>query len=350
MDYIDNFIKEISQEKNDIYLYGAGYVAANIRKILEKSHIDFCGYIVDEKYLPKDEKSRTIDGKPIISVNNLMRDSVAVMAVYRDIGDGVELKHDKIKKTYKRDFSSYIQFGAISEEFLSINLQAFNETFNKLADFESRTAMMSFITQKYQGCYEKPYSGHTQYYDTDIFIPEEDMIFLDCGAFDGDTIIGFMDFLKQNNIRSYKKCYALEPDKDNYDILKKNMTGYENIETYQLGAFNKRETLLFEEKNTVSSSISSSGSIQIEVDSIDNILKGAPVSYIKMDIEGSELKALEGARETILKHKPKIAVCVYHKAEDLITIPQFLLSLNSNYKLYLRNNAPAGVETVLYAI
>ena len=69
-----------------------------------------------------------------------------------------------------------------------------------------------------------------------------------------------------------------------------------------------------------------------------------------MDIEGSELAALEGAKKTIEKFNPVLAVCVYHKKEDLITLPQFIKNLNCNYNFYLRHHSHLDVELVLYAI
>jgi len=73
-------------------------------------------------------------------------------------------------------------------------------------------------------------------------------------------------------------------------------------------------------------------------------------TFIKMDIEGSELEALKGAQNQIKVNKPKLAICVYHKETDLITIPQFILSLNPDYKLYLRHYGNFSTELVLYAL
>lgn len=75
-----------------------------------------------------------------------------------------------------------------------------------------------------------------------------------------------------------------------------------------------------------------------------------PITFIKMDIEGSELEALKGAKETIKQFKPKLAICVYHKKEDLLEIPQYILSLNPGYKLFLRNAASIPTDVVLYAL
>ena len=69
-----------------------------------------------------------------------------------------------------------------------------------------------------------------------------------------------------------------------------------------------------------------------------------------MDIEGAELEVLSGVRETIKKYNPKLAICIYHKFEDLITIPQYILSLNKNYKLYLRNRQGVGEDTILHCL
>lgn len=70
-----------------------------------------------------------------------------------------------------------------------------------------------------------------------------------------------------------------------------------------------------------------------------------------MDIEGSELNALRGATETIKRDRPTLTICVYHKAEDLITIPQFIKNLYSDYKFYLRKHTQiAETELVLYGV
>jgi len=87
----------------------------------------------------------------------------------------------------------------------------------------------------------------------------------------------------------------------------------------------------------------------VEVDTIDNVLLEEKVTYIKMDVEGAELAAIESARNTIMSYKPKLAICVYHKKEDLITIPKKILSLVPEYKLTLRAHAPMSISLVLYA-
>jgi hypothetical protein len=99
-----------------------------------------------------------------------------------------------------------------------------------------------------------------------------------------------------------------------------------------------------------SSCIDVSGNVSIETDTIDHVTQGEKVSFIKMDIEGAELEALRGAQDTIRQHKPKLAICVYHKQEDLITLPHYILSLREDYRLYLRHYGDSCDELVLYAV
>lgn len=123
----------------------------------------------------------------------------------------------------------------------------------------------------------------------------------------------------------------------------------ENLEKYNLGAWDKKETLFFAKKGGRSSHKDENG-IPVNFDSVDNIVN-EPVTLIKMDIEGAELKALEGARNTIQQHKPKLYVCAYHRNEDMFTLPLMIKSLDENYRIYFRHHPylPAW-ESNFYAL
>lgn len=89
---------------------------------------------------------------------------------------------------------------------------------------------------------------------------------------------------------------------------------------------------------------------QIEVMTIDQLNISSNHIFINLDIEGSELAALEGAKETIIKNKPSLAISVYHKCDDLIRIPQYLKKLRPDYEFHLRIYMPRAEEMVLYAL
>lgn len=82
---------------------------------------------------------------------------------------------------------------------------------------------------------------------------------------------------------------------------------------------------------------------------LDDVLQGKKCTFLKMDIEGSELNALKGAAETIKKWKPRLAICIYHKPEDIIEIPLYVKKLVPEYKLKMRQYSTYFYDTVMYA-
>ena len=115
-----------------------------------------------------------------------------------------------------------------------------------------------------------------------------------------------------------------------------------------MGLSNKRETLRFERAGS-ESKISNSGLSKIKVDRLDDILN-INATFIKIDIEGAELNAIEGMTNTIQKHHPKIAISVYHKVGDFWRIPDLILNIRSDYNIYLRHYTESIYETVMFFI
>jgi FkbM family methyltransferase len=86
----------------------------------------------------------------------------------------------------------------------------------------------------------------------------------------------------------------------------------------------------------------------ITIDTFSEQSALAKVDFIKMDIEGAEVSALLGASKTIKRFKPKLAISVYHKWDDLLVIPQLIHSIRDDYNYYLDCTTGFGGETVLY--
>ena len=85
------------------------------------------------------------------------------------------------------------------------------------------------------------------------------------------------------------------------------------------------------------------------VTSLDKYTKDIEVGFIKLDIEGNEVNAIKGARETIVRDKPFLAICVYHKKGDILAIMDLIHNLEPSYRFWLRDYSITGKETVLYA-
>lgn len=187
------------------------------------------------------------------------------------------------------------------------------------------------------------HTGKQQYFN--VFKPEEEF-FVDAGAYDGATILDFMQWTG----RKYRKVIAMEPLGDMCrhikDICLRN--GLRNVDIKEGAAWNREEELYFTDERT-GSKVEECGEIAIKGMSIDCVAGEDKVTYIKMDIEGSERKALEGAKKVIQRDHPKLAVSLYHKPEDIVELPAYILELVPEYKFYIRHYRSDLCETVLYA-
>jgi FkbM family methyltransferase len=195
-----------------------------------------------------------------------------------------------------------------------------------------------------------------QYFDREVMIPSENEIFVDAGVCDMSTSVDFITWCGG----SYSAIYAFEPEPNQYrlceEILGKNPAlTPSRIHLYRAGLSSETAKLRFNPFHPGASRVDPSGTEEIEAVSLDEVLRGGegeggPVTFIKMDIEGSELEALKGARNTIIKWRPRLAICVYHKPEDILEIPAYILDIAPWYKMYIRHYSTTQTETVLLCV
>ena len=186
-----------------------------------------------------------------------------------------------------------------------------------------------------------------QYFDLPYLQREDEEVFVDGGSLDGLTSLQFIHWAEKN----YKKIYVFEPDIQNIAKCVENLKSEEQgkIEIIEKGLWDKDDILRFEALANRCSKISEQGVVSIKVASLDEVVNDK-VSFVKMDIEGAEYKALLGSSNIIKQYKPKLAISIYHKPEDIVELPKLLLELNPDYQFYLRHYSLATSETVLYAV
>lgn len=187
-----------------------------------------------------------------------------------------------------------------------------------------------------------------QYYDVLKFDAQE--VIVDGGCYNCGSIA---NYIKHANA-TYKAIYSFEPEKELYkECLEKiSKEKIERCMLYNTGLWSDERELCFSVGETGGSKISEQGEQTIKTCALDAVFKDLDEkpTFIKMDIEGAELEALKGAKDLIKEYSPKLAICVYHKPEDIWEIPNLILEYNPNYKLYLRHYSPYQTETVLYAV
>lgn len=191
-----------------------------------------------------------------------------------------------------------------------------------------------------------------QYFDEKIIIPSDKEVFVDVGVLNGNSTICFAEKY------DYKKIYLFEPNKKSIEMAQKNLdeNSVHDYRIFPIGLWHTKDTLIFSGTGGtfgVDGGIydyCSEQIVEISVDTLDHVLGDEYISFLKMDIEGAEFNALKGAQNVIKTHKPKLAISLYHKPEDLFEIPRYIKSLVPEYKFYLRHYSTGWTETILYAV
>ena len=347
-------IKEIVSNKAPVVLYGAGEVASCLYLKLKEDGLNLDYVAVDDKYFIND---REFFGLRIYPLSKVLEKNETCNFII-GFTDSICSKEEELKAlghrvyTFNPYLSALLSDGTergfdFDFDFVEHHSSEFNTLYENLEDNLSRSVMSAFINQMIsRDCkYLKKLWCKNQYFTEDIIKISNDEVFIDGGAFVGDTLREFIKFGKG-------KIYAFEPNPENFRQLLKLRKDIPNLICINKGLWVEPNTLYF--KSAIATSAGSitedATEIRVQVDSIDNVLKGDKATFIKMDIEGAELMALKGSENTIKKYKPKLAISVYHRKDDLLTIPQYIKSISDSYRLYLRSHLPYTMELVLYAI
>lgn len=226
--------------------------------------------------------------------------------------------------------------------------------FEELVDYRSKMVLNGilhyWVEYDYKLATKINETNYNSYFDLDIIQPDPEEVFVDLGAYIGDTI---EDFVRDMGI--YKKIYCYEITKDTFEKLQKNLSKYENIVLNNKGVGEKNGVMYISDSADISANkIAEQGENEIEIVTLDEDIK-EKITFIKMDIEGAEQQALKGAERHVREEKPKLAICTYHNNHDIWQIPRMIRDMNSEYKLYMRCNTVSGyvfniTEFLIYAV
>ena len=186
-----------------------------------------------------------------------------------------------------------------------------------------------------------------QYFPADLPAFKEPVRFIDGGAYVGDTLPALFE-------HQVEALAAFEPDPVNFKRLSLAVGGLNAIPSqtslFPCGLDETTTIKRFSSGQSAASAVSDTGESMIQVAALDDVLPAFAPNYIKLDIEGAELRALRGARQTILIHRPAIAACLYHLPEHLWEVPFLLRDLAPGHRLYLRIHGFNGFDSVAYAL
>lgn len=176
------------------------------------------------------------------------------------------------------------------------------------------------------------------YFEYNLFDKREDEVFIDCGACGGSSL---KDFFRVNG-NKFERCISIEPDIRNYERLVNYIDGLENckkdkVQAIYGAAYSSNGAEQFYQLFGPGTFAAKDGPDRIKTVTIDSVLNGKKATYIKMNIEGSEVEALRGAEYTICQYKPRLAIMGYHKTSDLWEVPFIIKEFRSDYRLYLKS-------------
>ncbi len=324
------------------YILGINKFTKSIQK-----HIEVDGIIDDFTRVQSSRK------KEILKIEDIPKDSI-ILSV--STGSPLEVKNSLESRGYTHinylAFYKYSDFDLVSPPFIDDfkedylnNKEQYSYTYNLLEDEKSKEVFQKVINFKISfdlNFMEGFTNNHKeQYFDKELIPKIKNISFLDGGGYVGDTLPQIID-----NFPDFKEIYLVEPNLLHINIAKRDFGDIENIHFINCGLSNITNDSL--ETNTQENNCNHNYQA-VHLNTIDNIIKDK-IDFIKLDIEGAEQDAIEGAKETIKKYTPILAICIYHKAEDWYKVPQKVLAINDNYKIYLRHYMEGIFETVMYFI
>ncbi|KOS60727.1 FkbM family methyltransferase [Lysinibacillus agricola] len=341
-------IKQIIENDMPLFIYGSGEVAKFVHEKLKTNNLCVKGYFVDDIFLNSSDKNSILP----LSYINVYKEKFNIVMGHIE---GYKISKSEIRRRINNInlndiyyLSEIYNMEELSLKFIDMNKGKFQNIKNLLADEQSRKSLTAYIDAKVYNNYSclKDIYCEEHYFPKDIISLNENESLIDCGAYIGDTI---KDFIALNN-NKFKNIIAVEADPINMSILKENYLD-ERIRFCEVAVFSKKTDLLFDSSENMLSKISEGNGVLVKADKLDNIVKeGEEISFIKMDIEGAEMAALKGAEKIIKTQKPKLAISVYHKRNDLIEIFEYLKGLVPEYKFYFRVHKPIAIDAVLYAV
>jgi FkbM family methyltransferase len=348
-----------------LVLFGAGGLGRKTLAGLRQVGIEPLAFADNNSALWGKKVNDLLVLSPADAAQRYGRKASFVIAIWR--AGAIDLMAERIRQLTNLGCASVISFGPLFWKYPDIflphyaldlphkaTLQAENirRAFSLWADDASRYEYLAQVRWRILLDFDGLPSPvtHEIYFPTDIAVRRMDETFVDCGAFDGDTIKSFL----RMHETSFERIFAFEPDASNFRKLRDYISTLAaavkaRVILYPMGVGARGERVLFNAAGNESSSVGS-GTSYIDSIALDEALAGAHPTFIKMDIEGSEPEALEGSRGLIARNLPMLTISVYHRQDHLWSIPLAIRALSNHYRFFLRPHNLEVWDLVCYAV
>lgn len=341
--YLD-FLKDT---RLPIFIYGMGDGCMKLLSIFAKYGIPCAGIFASDEFV----REKTFMGHKIRKLSEIeaaVEEFIVALAFgagYRSLIekiDGIASRHRLIVPDMP-----VIGEGLFTKEYLKEHFDRVSEVYHLLSDEQSRLVYRKLLEYRLTGDISPLKECETDKTESYRLLSLGDKeSYADLGAYTGDTIA---EFLSAAN-GAYSKIIAIEPNARNFRKLSENTQGLENILLVN-GAAGQSDGVITVSKGGGRMIKRSISGVEISQVALDSVVGGQTCTYIKYDVEGAEKDAIKGSENTILMNKPKLNVALYHRVEDIYSLPLYIHSILPEHKLYIRHFPyyPAW-DTNLYAI
>lgn len=328
--------EELKRTEESIVLYGTGNGADRVIDELNKNGIGLSGITASDGFV----RLRTFRGfevKPIDFFEKEYGDFTVIIGFGTNREDVIG-NIRSIAERHRVLVPCVPVYGesVFNRAFIEKHADKLEQVYDILADRKSKEVFKDFLRFELTGELEYLFSSETDKDEAfnDILKLGVNENYLDLGAYRGDTVDEFLGYTD----KKYSSITALEPNKKSYEKLLEHTKLLDNCRALNMGVWSEKTELCFNnDLGRGSSAREGGGQAVISVDELAEET-GIPFSYIKADVEGSEGKMLEGAKQTLRLYRPKLNIAAYHSSEDIFTLPIMIKRVNPDYRIYLRHH------------
>lgn len=351
----------VGNDYPDFVVFGSGYLGKKVIKGLKKLGIQPLAIADNNQKLWHTSIEGIIVLSPQEAVNKFGQKAVFVIAIYNTSAPRQQLTELNCHKfiSYAYLFSKYAEI-FLPHACLDFPYQMYQQAedvykaLDLWADEASRQQYLAQLRWRLFLDFDqaKPISTslkEREYFPLNTYSELSGEVFVDCGAFNGDTIQRFLSLRNH----TFKNIIGIEPDPVNFQNLQNYVSTlqYQNeITLLQAAVSSQAGKLNFDVTGSAASSISDQGTIEVNCISLDDAIADYKPTLIKMDLEGFELEAITGAKNIISQGKTVLAITVYHCQDHLWRIPLLINSYSSNYRFFLIPHAEDCWDISCYAV
>ena len=329
-----SFWNEIKNEKRPVVIYGTGDAAERLFYMLKERGIRTMAFSSSTSFI-RDRSFLGYKVLPLERVKEIFGSDIVLLLGFgshdKDVIDQI-IELSKEYDLYIPDLLLNGEKEAVTEESLIRERTRIEWAYSLLSDPFSRDVFSSTLEYRITGSIEPLLRvGKEEEENWNLLDLNKDDVFFDGGAYNGDTISLFI-----NKAGGYKEIYGVEPTPLSFRRMKERIGEKEGINLYNAALGEEDREVSFSTGHGRGNKVQSGRGTKVR--SIDSILNGRRVDVIKLDIEGEEENALEGAKESIKKHRPRILLSAYHKSDDYWRLLEKVWSIRDDYKVYMRKN------------